>query len=297
MVKYDCVFAYTRPGATYPAYINVSAVEGDEENIAVCVRDHAQTVDAEDGAHFGSGDTIQKLLPISEAVKMAHAILDKYEPSQTAVRPAVEITINERVGDVERIETKRVYQTHSEFGLAAQIIRLANFIMQNFANEPSKSEGAIDTAIRLLRAYVRLHNDLSYALVRLAPLKAPSDARTVNLIAAGLRAGQAEAPALGEDIAHTPGGEFVSIGTHAVPCEDFEIPAGQDAARVDGTNEPAAQSGPLGGHYIGLDRATPPRPTDGQGSFSDEQEPPPPYDPPEPVIGRDLGDEDDDIPF
>ena len=35
--------------------------------------------------------------------------------------------------------------------LDSQIERLANFILENVPGEPSRSEGAVDTAIRLLR--------------------------------------------------------------------------------------------------------------------------------------------------
>lgn len=35
--------------------------------------------------------------------------------------------------------------------LDEQISQLANYIMQNVPGEPSRSEGAVDTAIRLLR--------------------------------------------------------------------------------------------------------------------------------------------------
>lgn len=36
--------------------------------------------------------------------------------------------------------------------LEDQVRRLADFIVENFPGEPSRSEGAIDTAIRLLSA-------------------------------------------------------------------------------------------------------------------------------------------------
>lgn len=36
-----------------------------------------------------------------------------------------------------------------------QIKRLARFIMEEIPGEPSQSEGAVDTAIRLLRQYLR----------------------------------------------------------------------------------------------------------------------------------------------
>lgn len=36
--------------------------------------------------------------------------------------------------------------------LESQVERLANFIMQNIPGEPSQSQGAVDTAIRLLTA-------------------------------------------------------------------------------------------------------------------------------------------------
>lgn len=40
--------------------------------------------------------------------------------------------------------------------LESQVKRLADFIMQEVPGEPSQAEGAIDTAIRLLKEYVRL---------------------------------------------------------------------------------------------------------------------------------------------
>lgn len=43
---------------------------------------------------------------------------------------------------------QRDYSTNEDF--KGQIEKLANFIMENIPGEPSQSEGAVDTAIRLL---------------------------------------------------------------------------------------------------------------------------------------------------
>jgi hypothetical protein len=47
---------------------------------------------------------------------------------------------------------------------AQQIDRLARFILMNFMNEPSRSEGAVDVAIRLLERLARFD-----ALIRETP--------------------------------------------------------------------------------------------------------------------------------
>lgn len=44
----------------------------------------------------------------------------------------------------------RMWGTHNE-SLDSQVDRLANYIMNNIPGEPSQNQGAIDTAIRLLR--------------------------------------------------------------------------------------------------------------------------------------------------
>jgi len=51
----------------------------------------------------------------------------------------------------EEIEKFRESIKDSYESLESQIDRLAHFIMENIPGEPSESEGAIDTAIRLLK--------------------------------------------------------------------------------------------------------------------------------------------------
>jgi len=47
-----------------------------------------------------------------------------------------------------------------------QIDNLANYIMEFIPGEPSQSEGAGDTAIRLLREYQKVFADIYYHLLR-----------------------------------------------------------------------------------------------------------------------------------
>jgi hypothetical protein len=46
-----------------------------------------------------------------------------------------------------------------------QIDKLANYIMEFIPGEPSQSEGAGDTAIRLLREYRKVFADIYYTLL------------------------------------------------------------------------------------------------------------------------------------
>ena len=55
-------------------------------------------------------------------------------------------------------EFDKLFKAHQS--LAHQIDKLALFIIENIGGEPSKSEGAIDTAIRLLKeAYTQQEAD------------------------------------------------------------------------------------------------------------------------------------------
>lgn len=54
--------------------------------------------------------------------------------------------------DLERIKEDWNNELEAHQHLVDKIDELANFILENIGGEPSKNEGAIDTAIRLLKA-------------------------------------------------------------------------------------------------------------------------------------------------
>lgn len=84
--------------------------------------------------------------------KLFERFPDRFDESQAinrnvgAERVVLERSLSQRVGNVEHVETHRIYGDP----LDSQVDRLAAFILENFPGEPSQNEGAIDTAIRLL---------------------------------------------------------------------------------------------------------------------------------------------------
>ena len=67
-------------------------------------------------------------------------------------------TLNSNKMDINIEEFDKLFKAHQS--LAHQIDKLALFIIENIDGEPSKSEGAIDTAIRLLKeAYTQQEAD------------------------------------------------------------------------------------------------------------------------------------------
>lgn len=286
-----CIYAHTMPGIEYPSYVNFSATAEHPEQITVIVRGPAVLKSHENGSYYGCGATEDSVLSREHALDLAASIVKHYADIDEAkadsvrstlesinpsdIRPDGRRIISEETHTIGEISSTRRMVVESMFNdepLQAQVARLASEIMHRFPGEPSRNEGAVDVSIRLLRAYAKLV--LRIGELPLPPVKVAS---SVDLIATGLRKGQATPPAPGEDVGHTLSSGFVSAGTRAEPRDGFDYAREQEAAHADGTNEPAELSAPLGSHgENGFDVVTEqPRPTDGQGSFSDEREAPP----------------------
>lgn len=58
-------------------------------------------------------------------------------------------------------------KSKSEENLESQVERLAEFIMRNVPSEPSQNEGAIDTAIRILRRLIESQAEVDMKIVEM----------------------------------------------------------------------------------------------------------------------------------
>jgi len=85
-----------------------------------------------------STDRFQKLA--AEMPTIAHAIKDLPVPLQGNAFYSLLNALDPEPDDIERERDQ----------LREQVDRLASFILTNIPGEPSRSEGAVDTAIRLL---------------------------------------------------------------------------------------------------------------------------------------------------
>lgn len=263
-----CTYAHADISPMFPSYVSVSSAPGSED-LVVKVRGVARQESTENGGYLTIGHSEESLLAKENALDLARTIVKHYvEQPAPALDPRGDHGIGAELRakffpeDARPGETSRVYEDVERVGevshtrrliissiyeepLPAQVARLAEFILTNFGAEITEddavSRSAVDAAIQLLGDYAGLlqarHNDLAEAA-----------AKSVDLIAVGLRAGQAR-HVEGETQDFTISDSFVNAGTHAVPAPDA-VPYKfsqdfRDVAHSDGVNEPAIRSAPL----------------------------------------------------
>lgn len=198
------LLAYTAPGIEYPQFINVRYAD-DPSYVIFGVRGSAEQRNHENGAYLGEGSLVEITVPvdaISEQLQgLAFAALSAKVDHPSAV-PGERRTAEhvEAIGDIS-VTRRLIVESIDGEPLHIQVARLASTILELYDTEPSQDEGAVDSAIRLLRAYARLHRDLVFAFERLPGLKSHGP-QGLSKIAAGLRAGLAEEPQPGETVDH-----------------------------------------------------------------------------------------------
>lgn len=234
------VYAFTGFDSHYPSYVNVSAEPGSDL-IRVIVRGPAQVVDSENGAYFTAGHQAETRLTEEHALDLAkeiqkhfasknHVPLDPrgeygigpalraqffpldFAGTEHAVRTVVEEET--KVGEISSVRRLIVDSIESE-PLATQVVRLAQFIIENFESEPETSDGAVDTAIRLLGNYARIEKRRRNTLAKM-------EKEATDKIARGLGDGQ-DRHVRHETQDETLSTEFVSVGTQAKPVSDATL--------------------------------------------------------------------------
>lgn len=254
------VYAYTGTTPTYPSYVSVNAKDGDE--LGVTVRGPAVLVQTENGSHFIAGHDSETTLSKEHAMDLARSIFKHYgeEPRSAFGYPLprdgehgigeaardqffpndskIAYEETDRVGEISH--TRRLIIDSLHDPLSAQVARLAEFILKTFEGEPSENAGAVDTAIRLLGDYAAVQKARK-------SIEENRAAESRNLIATGLRAGQAH-HLDGETALVTRSASFVNAGTTAAPGSDsFDTVV--DVGQPAGGNEPAVVSAPLVARY------------------------------------------------
>jgi hypothetical protein len=256
------VYAHTGTTPSYPSYVSVNAKDGDD--LGVTVRGPAVLVETESGSHFTAGHHSETILSKEHAMDLARSIFKHYgEDARSPFGYPLARTGEDGIGEAARShffpdDSKIAYEETDRVGevshtrrliidsmhdpLSAQVTRLAEFILKTFEGEPSENAGAVDTAIRLLGDYAAVQKARK-------SIEENRAAESRNLIATGLRAGQAH-HLDGETALVTRSASFVNAGTTAAPAPDqFDDIAAELAGRVDGGNEPAVVSAPLVARY------------------------------------------------